>query len=609
MPTIDGVYYYDPLDNENSASSGIYSSGQIGSSVGASQIPLSEYLYQDTASHPGWASDTPGFKVYGIPAANSGQDNKYEYIQSLINAGAVTLDGAPLTWDNFQWGMSYVRVPESNVGMVGKAIDYNPTEDPDYGPLLGSLFLAGVGLSGGFGNLGNLFSGAGDVGSLAGTAYDAAAGLGGATSAGAGSLGGVAASGGLDALSTIGSLGSLTGTTYDAAAGLGGATSSDAASGLIGATSSGSGSLGGMLSSAAGTAGGSVMDIATSLLPKTSSGDIDWAKIASGGASALGGYLNAGSAADAAKTQADAQIRAAQIAADAAKFKPVGVTTRFGSSQFGYDANGNLTSAGYNLAPDIRAQQDQLMGMTGGLLNQYAGAQATTAPMGQAAQSMFSLGNQYLGTSPEAQAQKYMAEQQALLATGRERDMSQMLGGEFNRGTYGLSTGSTSTGMMGSNPRLEALMNAQRQQDLGLAAQATQGGMDYANFGAGMVGAGGEMLQGMYGTQSAAYNPYQTAMGGATYLEGLGQNAMDMGINIGAKGTAASAASGGLLAAGMNAAANTTGAVNQAAGSTWGNILQGGASALQNYQSQQSAAAQQAQQQAYQNAMLAKIWS
>jgi hypothetical protein len=207
--------------------------------------------------------------------------------------------------------------------------------------------------------------------------------------------------------------------------------------------------------------------------------------VLSGLLSGAGGYLSGSSAQDAAKTQAQAQLEAARIAADAAKFRPVGVKTRFGESNFTKDAQGNVIGAGYALTPDVKAQQDALMAQSGQMLSQYQNAPQAFAPMGVAGQRAMSLGNQYLATDPQAQAMKYMQEQQALLATGRERDTSQMLGGEFNRGTYGLSTGGTSTGMMGANPRMEALYNAQRQQDLGLAAQATQGGMDYARFGAG----------------------------------------------------------------------------------------------------------------------------
>jgi hypothetical protein len=298
------------------------------------------------------------------------------------------------------------------------------------------------------------------------------------------------------------------------------------------------------------------------------------------GATALASYLSKTAGQDAATKTAAAQIQAAQIAADAAKFRPVGVTTNFGASKFGYDASGNLSSAGYTLSPQLQAQQDSLMGISNTMLGQYNLGQAAALPMGQAGQRAMSLGNQYLADDPQAQAQKYMQDQQALLATGRERDVNNMLTGEFNRGTYGLSTGATSTGMMGANPRLEAMYNAQRQQDLGLAAQATQGGMDYAKFGATLTGTGGDLLNSMYKSQSAAFTPYQTALGGAQTIEGLGQGAMDYGINIGAKGTAGTAQSGMLLSQGMNAAAQTQQA---ASGNPWANALGMLGSGLQQY--------------------------
>ena len=306
-----------------------------------------------------------------------------------------------------------------------------------------------------------------------------------------------------------------------------------------------------------------------------------YAGLLAAGLKLRGGYLAGKSAVDAAQTSSDAQIKAAQIAADAAKFRPVGITTNFGSSNFTKDAQGNVTGAGYTLSPEMLAQQAKLMGVSEQALQQYLGAQGATAPMGDAAQRMMTLGNSYLATTPQEQAAKYMAEQQALLATGRERDVNNMLTGEYNRGTYGLSVGGTSTGMNAANPRLEAMFNAQRQQDLGLAAQATQGGMDYAKFGAGMVGGGGDMLKSMYGVQSAAYDPYRTALGGATQIEGLGQNALTLGMDMGNTVTAANARSGTLLANGMTNAATTMQPAN--AYSPWGAMLTGAGTQLNAY--------------------------
>lgn len=303
----------------------------------------------------------------------------------------------------------------------------------------------------------------------------------------------------------------------------------------------------------------------------------------SGGANLLGGYLNTQAASDAAAAQAAAQIEAARIAADAAKFRPVGVSTRFGTSQFGFDPKtGYLNSAGYTLSPEMKAQQDALMSTSNGVLTQFQNSQAATAPMADAAARMMSLGNQYLATDPQAQAQKYMADQMALLSAGRNTDMAKLQAQMQAQGRGGFSIGG-GDGMYASNPQMQALLNAQRQQDLGLAAQATQGGMDYAKFGSGLVGSGGNMLSSMYGTQRDAFAPYQTALGGAQTIEGLGQNALDQGINLGKTSTTANANAGQLLGQGMSNAAGTIGSQAAAAGSTWGNMLQGLAQGSQQY--------------------------
>lgn len=300
-----------------------------------------------------------------------------------------------------------------------------------------------------------------------------------------------------------------------------------------------------------------------------------------GPALTVGGGLLAGSAAtDAAKIAADAQIKAAQIAADAAKFKPVGVTTNFGSSKFGFDANGNLINAGYELAPWLQAQQERLKYNSTGMLDQFASSTADTAPMTDAAKRAMELGQGYLKSSPQEHAAKYMAEQQALLAGGRATSYADMQNRLQQTGRAGLSVGGGG-GMMAANPEMQAYYNAQRQQDLELAAKATQGGMDYAKFGAGMVGTGADLLNSRYNTQVNAFNPYKTALSGMQMQEGLGQNALQMGMDMGKTATAASAQSGLLMANGMNNAANTMQPAN--AYSPWGALLGGAGQALQNY--------------------------
>lgn len=304
------------------------------------------------------------------------------------------------------------------------------------------------------------------------------------------------------------------------------------------------------------------------------------------GGNIFGGLLQGNAASNAASTQAAAQLEAARIAAEAARFRPVGVTTGFGSSNFTIDPKtGYVTGAGYTLSPEMQRQQDKLMSIAGGMLDQFGSSVSRTAPMGTAADTAMTLGQSYLATDPQAIAAKYMADQQALLAPDRAAALAELRNNLAQTGRSGIAIGG-GNGMMATNPELAALYNAQARQDLGLAAQATQGGMDYAKFGAGMVGTGGDLLKSMYGTQAAAFTPYQTALGGATTIEGLGQNALDLGMQIGGSATAANAASGGLLAAGMTNAANTMAPAN--AYSPWANILGGVGAALGNYAGSQA---------------------
>ncbi len=62
---------------------------------------------------------------------------------------------------------------------------------------------------------------------------------------------------------------------------------------------------------------------------------------------------------------ADAQERAAQLAAEEARFRPVGISTRFGQSQFQYGPEGRLSGASYTTSPEIQALQDRLSALYG----------------------------------------------------------------------------------------------------------------------------------------------------------------------------------------------------------------------------------------------------
>lgn len=416
------------------------------------------------------------------------------------------------------------------------------------------------------------------------------------------------------------------------------------------------------------------------------------------GASLLGGLFQGSSARRAAEEQSRGQIEAARIAAEEARFRPVGITSRFGRSMFEYGPEGRVTGAGYELSPELRAYQDRLMGLAGrGLIQaeqaedlyaplmgaagglfgagqqylttpadqrlgelagRYLGGPAETGvgavgqgllsrPMdqqlldiareqlapSQGAQAVTALGEQYLAQSPQEAAQQYMARQQDLLAPSRERQMAQLQNQLFQTGRGGLAVGATgarpsgAAGLGATTPETEAYYNAIAQQDAALAAQAQQAGQQQAQFGAGLLGTGqalgqgqigfgadllarqqaqelarigagagligqeqalglsrygfgadllgrqqgleqgrlgfgaglfgtaGNLLGQMYGGQTAALAPYQAYLGGAASLESLGQQPLDVGINLGAKGMSPTAASA-LLAGGMGAASS-----------------------------------------------------
>jgi hypothetical protein len=242
-----------------------------------------------------------------------------------------------------------------------------------------------------------------------------------------------------------------------------------------------------------------------------------------GGASLIGANRSAKSAERAAQTSADAQLEAARIAAEEARFRPVGITSRFGASNFVIDPEtGRLTSAGYDVSPDIAALRERLISGAGGALGQAQGldlsqiagtagglfglgsqflpssTQAMASPeamqfasqlrgygqqflpsqvsmeaspeaMAQA-QGLFNLQRQVTPTSydPTAAAQKYFEEQQAMLDPARQRQEQRLGASVFGRGRAGLNISGQ------GQPELFALGQARGEQDLALAAQARE---------------------------------------------------------------------------------------------------------------------------------------
>ena len=299
-------------------------------------------------------------------------------------------------------------------------------------------------------------------------------------------------------------------------------------------------------------------------------------------------------AALAAQQRIDAETAAAK---QAAQFRPIGMTTRFGSSQFQVDpVTGQLTSAGYTLSPEAKNAQDRFITLAGQGLTQAEAAQQQFAPLQTGAQNLFNLGNQYIAKTPESVAQNYLNQQMALLQPGRELELANLQNRLQQQGRGGLSVAQGGT-MGATTPELQALYNARAQQEAQLAAQAQQAGQQQVLYGAGLLGQGTTAMGNYYAGQQAAYAPYTTALGQAQGLEQLAQQPFTLSAGLGQTSSAAGGRMGTLglegarLSAGLatsQAATNNPYAsalsglgASPAFGQVAGGLLGGGLSGLQ----------------------------
>jgi hypothetical protein len=258
-------------------------------------------------------------------------------------------------------------------------------------------------------------------------------------------------------------------------------------------------------------------------------------------------------ATQAAQARVDAETAAAK---QAAQFRPVGMTTKFGASQFTYDpVTGQMVSAGYKLTPEAQAQQVRLSNLANQGLSQAEQAQAQFAPLQQGAQSLFGLGNQYLAQSPEDVANRYIAQQMNLLAPSRELDLANLQNRLYQQGRSGLAV--AQGGNLGATtPELQALYNARAQQDAQLAANAQQYGQQQVSFGAGLLGQGAGAMGQYYAGQQAAYAPYTAAQGQVQNLESQAQQAYNMSQALAQQQAAAGANVGRLGLTGAQLSTN-----------------------------------------------------
>lgn len=260
---------------------------------------------------------------------------------------------------------------------------------------------------------------------------------------------------------------------------------------------------------------------------------------------ALGGMIGGGGTPNVQGAYGGASA-AQQQAAMNAQFRPVGITTNFGRSNFEIDpATGMLKSAGYTLAPELQGLQTSLLGGYAPSLAQAQGVDTTALQQG--AGTLYGLGQGYLGESPEAVRQRYIQQQNALLAPESEQALAGIRNRLFQSGRAGLATGGTVAGNMAqTNPELAAFYNAQARQQAQLAANAEQAAQNQVTFGQGLLrgGAGLESLG--FGLQTAAYDPLKAELGIGTQIEALGQQSLGLGSELGGKASSAAGMAGQL---------------------------------------------------------------
>jgi hypothetical protein len=284
---------------------------------------------------------------------------------------------------------------------------------------------------------------------------------------------------------------------------------------------------------AGGTAAQGAKNFLSSMFGGTSG-----ANLLQGGLQTAGGLMQTQASKDAALKAQQDLLAATGSATAGSQFRPVGVTTRFGSSQFNIDpATGQLVSAGYTASPEITSAQNQLM----------------------------NLGSSYLAQTPEEVAQQYLSKQYDLLDPSRQRQLASIRNQAFQTGRGGLSVGSTglrpsgAQGLMGTNPELEAYYNALAQQDAQLAAGAQTAGQQQVLYGAGLFGQAGNL-------ENMAQQPFTLGTGLGTSISGAGANAGRLGLTgaslAAGYGTspAATTSPGAYIASGLGSPTSTLGA-------------------------------------------------
>lgn len=234
-----------------------------------------------------------------------------------------------------------------------------------------------------------------------------------------------------------------------------------------------------------------------------------------------GGVLQGQTSKEAAQKAADLARQSGASAAQMAQFRPVGTTTRFGTSAYSIDPTTGGIKADYSLSPLAAGYQQSLADMTGQGLMQ-----------GQQVQS---LAGQYLGESPEAVRQRYVQQQTALVAPQQEQALAGIRNRLFQTGRGGLATGATEAGgLAATNPEMAAYYNALANQQRQIAAGADQAAQQQIQFGQQLAGQAYSPFTAGFGAQgaveTAAQQPLSLSQQLALQSAQSGANAGNLGL-------------------------------------------------------------------------------
>jgi hypothetical protein len=226
-----------------------------------------------------------------------------------------------------------------------------------------------------------------------------------------------------------------------------------------------------------------------------------------------------------------------------AQFRPVGLRTGFGSSNFRVNELGQVEEAGYELTPELQALRDRFT--AGAIGYDPTRVQNLTEPIYGGAASLFNLGGSYLGANPQEVAAKYISDRQGLLQPSRAAEFGRIEARNYATGRGGLGV-NTGTGGAPSNPALQAYYNSIFQQDRALAAEADTEAMKRIGFGADLYGAGGRLAAGIPSLFSGSFLPIETQLGLARTVEGMGERPFAMSQELARLQAGAGASAGNL---------------------------------------------------------------